>query len=109
MDNIILHEIGEIQAGEILGGRWNEMLLSLEDEIFRDVLPEFVRRKLVVFAERQTTAWNVMARILVYAVQHTRSSQLARLRKAVRRADQNMGDLLAFGAQERRLVSRNRE
>jgi preprotein translocase subunit SecA len=78
----------------------HEMLLSLEDEIFRDVLPEFVRRKLLVLAERRTTAWNAMTRILVYAVQHTRSSRLARLRKAVRRADQRMDDLLAFGAQE---------
>ncbi len=29
LDNLVLHEIGEILAGDMLGDRWNEMLLAL--------------------------------------------------------------------------------
>jgi preprotein translocase subunit SecA len=78
----------------------HQMLLSLEDEIFRNVLPEFMRLRLIAFARLDTRAWPLITQLLVRAVQRVRSNQTRRLRKAVRRADQHMDDLLAFGAEE---------
>jgi len=78
----------------------HQMLLSLEDEIFRSVLPEFMRLRLIKLALLETGAWSVIAGILIRVVQRIRSNQTRRLRKAVRRADQHMDDLLVFGAEE---------
>ena len=77
-----------------------QMLLSLEDEIFRSVMPDFLRANFIRLAGLRVRGWCAMAQLLISVVQRVRSNQNRRVRKSVRRTDEHMDDLLVFSGQE---------
>jgi preprotein translocase subunit SecA len=74
----------------------HQAILSLEDDLFRALLPNVVAARLMPMATAESRLWQYLTRLLIYIAQLARGRQLRRAREAVRHADRQIDDLLSF-------------